>query len=306
MANSSLSVITFLLATFVYYLNFKPALTYQMMGDADKYAAFMKSNYTMVAIYFMAIVLIQIIVNASIITGNCGGSISANVGSAGHMTIIPWILIFGILILILTIFPGFKCAFADVIGYFWVSKEANKVITELLLNRDISKVMKDDSGSGTPEQGELIPKKQYSKGMVGGDGSHEMAKLQEAADLIVKICGNNAILINQMVPENFLKYWDTLKPLMKPQYRQDGSPDSDEIKESLFNLIVSRNNVGEALWYVYTGLFVTMFVQYRIATLGCQSDPQTMEKNYQAFLEKEQQADAEKQQIQGTTYTLSE
>jgi hypothetical protein len=300
MANSSISVITFLLATFVYYLNFKPALTYKTMGDADKYAAFMKSNYTMVAIYFMAIVLIQIIVNASIITGNCGGSISANVGSAGHMTFIPWLLIFGVLILILTIFPGFKCAFSDVIGYYWVSKEANKVITELLLNREISNVMNDESGN-TPEQGELISK----KGMVGGEGSHEMAKLQEAADLIVKICGNNAILINQMVPENFLKYWDTLKPLMKPQYRQDESPDSDKIKESLFKLIVSRDNVGEALWYIYTGLFVTMFVQYRIATLGCQSDPQTMEQNYQTYLENEQQSEAEKQKVQGTTYTLS-
>jgi hypothetical protein len=219
------------------------------------------------------------------------------------MTFVPWLLIFGVLIIVLAIFPGFKCAFADVVGYYWVSREANKIITELLLNRDISKVFNDSDDT----EGELIPKKQYDKdkGMVGGD-SKEMQKLQEAADLVVKICGNNAILINQMVPDNFLKFWDTLKPLMKPQYRNDGDKQADKIKSDMFQLIVSRDNVGEALWYVYTGLFVTMFVQYRIATMNCQVSPQTMEKNYQTFLQEEAAAQQKKQLIQGTTYNLSD
>lgn len=39
--------------------------------------------------------------------------------------------------------------------------------------------------------------------------------LQQAADAIIKICGNNSILINQIVPSNFTSYWDILKPLMK-------------------------------------------------------------------------------------------
>jgi hypothetical protein len=33
--------------------------------------------------------------------------------------------------LILTIYPGFKSAFSDVIGYYWVYGSANKLITEL-------------------------------------------------------------------------------------------------------------------------------------------------------------------------------
>ena len=58
-------------------------------------------------------------VNSSIITSTCGGSITENMGAAGVFTFLPWVLIFGVLILVLTIYPGFKSAFSDVIGYFF-------------------------------------------------------------------------------------------------------------------------------------------------------------------------------------------
>ena len=39
-------------------------------------------------------------------------------------------------------YPGFKSAFSDVIGYFYVSSSANKLLTDLLVNKDIEKVLK--------------------------------------------------------------------------------------------------------------------------------------------------------------------
>ena len=35
---------------------------------------------------------------------------------------------------VLIIFPGFKSAFSDVIGYYWVSYSANKLVTEILID----------------------------------------------------------------------------------------------------------------------------------------------------------------------------
>jgi hypothetical protein len=164
------------------------------------------------AIYFLLVVVIQFMVNASIISTTCGGSVTENMGAAGVFTFLPWTLIFGVLIVILTVYPGFKSAFSDVVGYFWVSSSANKIITDLLINPDIQTKMDTDAAS-TPEQKEAM---------------------QGAADAIIKICGNTAILINQIVPSNFDSYWNILKPLMKGKYQTENE-ETNKIKNDLFN-----------------------------------------------------------------------
>jgi len=58
------------------------------------------------------------------------------------------------------------------------------------------------------------------KGLKGGSISKE--QVEEAADTIVKICGNTSVLINQIVPSNFNEYWRILTPLMKEKYQNDG------------------------------------------------------------------------------------
>ena len=57
------------------------------------------------------------------------------------------------------------------------------------------------------------------------------------------------------------------------------------IKNELFDLVVTRDNVGEFMWYMYTGILLTSIVQLKITTRGCASNPKTMEQNYQKFKE---------------------
>jgi hypothetical protein len=132
MASSYLNIITFLLTTLFYYLAIKPSFTYEISVDPKKHKEYISMNYMYLAIYLLLVMVIQFMVNASIISSNCGGSITENMGAAGVFTFLPWTLIFGVVILILTIYPGFKSAFSDVVGYFWISSSANKIITELL------------------------------------------------------------------------------------------------------------------------------------------------------------------------------
>ena len=115
MANSYLNIVTFLFSTIIYYF-IKPPLTYQILNSPEEYKKHLKSNYLYLAIYLVLVIVVQFIVNASIITTTCGGEITENMGAAGVFTFIPWILIFGVIIVILTIFPGFKSAFSDVVG----------------------------------------------------------------------------------------------------------------------------------------------------------------------------------------------
>jgi hypothetical protein len=110
MANSYLNIVTFLLTTVAYYF-IKPSLTYKILTSPEDYKKYLKSNYLYLAIYLFLVLVVQFLVNASIISSTCGGDITENMGAAGVFTFIPWILIFGVTVIILTIFPGFKSAF---------------------------------------------------------------------------------------------------------------------------------------------------------------------------------------------------
>jgi hypothetical protein len=281
MANSYINIVTFILTTVFYYLALKPSLSYDDLIDVKKYEEYSKNNYLYLGIYLVLVMLIQFVVNASVISTTCGGSISENIGAAGILTFIPWTLIFGVIIIILLIYPGFKSAFSDVIGYFYISGSATKIITELLVNRDLEKKL---TGTETKEEKE---------------------SLEDAADAIVKICGNTSILINQIVPDNFEKYWKILTPLMKPQYKDNNSQETKDIRQELFELVVTRDNIGESLWYIYTGILITSIVQLKITTRGCNNNTATMEKNYNEFLKKEEEAKAKKAETDKTVYTIT-
>lgn len=282
-SNSYLNIIVFLLTTMLYYLVIKKTITFDILTDPEKYQKYVSSSYTSLGIYVLLIIVTQYIVNVSVITSSCGGSIKENLGAATLLTFLPWSLIFGILIVVLIMYPGFKTAFSDVVGYFYVSSSANKVLTELLIDKDIQDQMNKDTTS-TPQQKQA---------------------LQEVADTIIKICGNTSILINQIVPSNFIDYWSILRPLMKEKYQTD-NPSASEKQQELFDLVVTRDNVGEAMWFIYTGLLVVSIVQLKIATRGCVSSPETMEKNYQKYLEKQEQQEKEEKQATSTVYTISQ
>ena len=281
-SNSYLNIIAFLLTTMMYYLVIKKTITFDILTDPEKYQKYITSSYTSLGIYVLLIIVSQYIVNVSMITSTCGGSVTENLGAATLLTFLPWSLIFGILIVVLIMYPGFKTAFSDVVGYFYVSNSANRVLTELLIDKDIQEQMNKDASS-TPEQKQAM---------------------QEVADTIIKICGNTSILINQIVPSNFIDYWSILKPLMKEKYQTE-NPSTSEKQQELFDLVVTRDNVGEAMWFIYTGLLVVSIVQLKIATRGCISSPETMEKNYQKYLENQEKKEKEEKQATSTVYTVS-
>jgi hypothetical protein len=282
MSNSYLNIVTFLLTTLFYYLTIKPSYTYEISIDLTKQKEYKTKSYMYLAIYLLLVMVIQFMVNSSIISSKCGGNITENMGAAGVLTFLPWTLIFGVIILILTIYPGFKSAFSDVIGYFWVSSSANKVITELLIDPKIQKKIDEDTTS-TPQQKEAMI---------------------TAADTIIKICGNASVLINQIVPSNFQSYWNILTPLLKPKYQTE-NPDTVKLRNELFEIVVTRDNVGEAMWYIYTGLLLTLLVQLKITTRGCVSNTKTMEENIQRFKDAEEKAKEQKALATNTTYTIT-
>lgn len=310
MLNSYLNILTFLLTTLVYYLTWKPKLKYNDLTDSDNYKKYLNNSNLYLAVYFFAIIVVQFIVNAYLITQTCGGNITQNMATSGGFTFIPWTLIFGAVISVLIYYPGFKSAFSDVIGYYYVSSSANKLLAELLINTKINEEMNKSTGRGIeanppisiPDTEPILTKEAISNNrQIGGTTKKE---LENVAEMIVKICGNASMLINQIVPSNFVEYWNILRPLMKPQYQANG-PASDEKRDQFFELVVTRDNIGEAMWYIYTGLLITSIVQLKIATRGCVVDPAQMAKNYQKYISEQESAKKQQKQATSSVYTLS-
>ena len=305
MDNSYLNIITFLLTTLFYYMILKPPLDYKTVSNMESYKDYTSKNYVSLAVYLLLVMVVQFIVNASLIAQKCGGSISENMGAAGIFTFIPWTLIFGVTIIILVIYPGFKSAFSDVIGYYWISNQANDLLVELLMQQNVE----DSLAKGTTPATPATPAAPEAN-TVGGKntsqkGGDDKQAIREVADLILKLCGNTSILINQMTPRNFEPYWSLLTPLKKPKYQNDNAAETQTLKKQLFDLTVTRDNIGETLWYVYTGLLLTSIVQLKITTRGCASNPKIMEENYAKFQKQEEAIKAQNATTTGTTYTIT-
>jgi hypothetical protein len=276
--NSYLNIITFLLTTIFYYVSLKPKLSYDTLNNTESFQKYKTNNYIYLVIYFLLVLFIQYIINIFVLVNKCGGNMTDNVGYSALFTFIPWIFIFGVMIFVLVLYPSFKNVFSDVIGYFYVSNSANKILTELLMDKNLQK-----DEISTAEQKSAIT---------------------ASSDMILKIYGNTSLLINQIIPSNFNEYWNILKPLMKPKYQVDGA-ETQNIRNEFFNLVVLRDNIGESMWYVYTGLLLTSIVQMKITTKGCSRNSATMAKNYKSFLEKEEVTKKEQEKKTDVIYTIN-
>lgn len=259
---SLLSLVIFSIITYLYFAVVKPSLTIEMLNDLNSYYS---STYSKLGIYLGAIILSQCGLNFSYLANKCGGNLGKNAGVAFLLTIIPWLLIFGIMIAVLLMYPGFKGVFSDVVGYYVVYWSANELFSKILIDSNIRDALKNDKN---PEEMETVAK------------------------LIMKMIGNKSILINELNPENFLNIWNTLKPLMLPN--------ADDYKQELLDLVVLKDNIGEGLWYLYTGILISSIVYYNLSSRGCIKDVDTLKKEQEEYVK--QQEEIEKSKENATEY----
>jgi hypothetical protein len=234
-----------------------------------------KNNLSRLGLYFLVIVVSQFAINAIFLINKCGGSAGTNVGVAALLTFIPWILIFGIMMALLIVYPGLKSAFSDVVGYFVVAGKSNDILSSILIDVNV-----DD---------ELQKETDLNK----------KGTMKKTAEAILKLCGNKSILINQMSPENFLNVWEIIKPLMKKDI-----PDLNLKQEELLKLVVLRDNIGEGMWYLYTAILLSSIISFNLATRGCKKSLNDLKASHDAYLKTEEEAQAKKDLNNSTVMTI--
>jgi len=286
---SYLTLISFIVLTIVYFAFptvGKLKVTSEMLEQhKDDFQIFYTlQNMPRLMVYFLFVIFFQFFFNSIYIINKCGGSASKNIGVAALLTFIPWILIFGIMIAVLIMFPGLKSAFSDVVGYFVVANGANNILNVILENGDLSDKIDETSSEGDKKE------------------------LKVAAQAIMKLVGNKGILINQMVPGNFDSIWTMLTPLMVPAFvnkQMTGDFEYEIAKNKLLGLVALRDNVGEAMWYIYTAILLTSIVSYNLATRGCVKDVQQMKASHDEYLQKEEEMNKQKALNDSVVYKVT-
>ena len=176
----------------------------------------------------------------------------SNVGTAAVATIIPWVLIFGLLNLLLTVFPGWLAAFSNTIGYAVASIiGVSSLFTEKLLN------------VGNPPN-------------------------RDALKVIQNILSDPSTIINTLTDENVLNFWnksvevqlfnDKLKPITN--VNDLNSPLFSELKK----YIMVKNLVSYFIWYLLTGILITSISYNYMLSIPCVQTPKQARASAAQFL----------------------
>jgi len=273
---SFISLILFIVATLLYFIFLKPTLSVDNLSTLTGLAEYYSACNSKLIIYMVVVICSQLFLNFFYLVSKCGGSPVQNIGAAIGYTLVPYIFIFGVLIGVLVIFPGFKSAFSNVIGYFYISSAANTLLSDLLVNSDI-----------VANNSEISEEKQEA--------------LEKSASMIMKICGNKSLLINQINPNNFINMWDTmLLPLAKNTLTAEVLKTK---KEELLALVITKDNIGEMVWYIYSGILVTSIVAYNLATRGCVKSVEQIKTEHDEYIKSREEAMTQSELENQTAYS---
>ena len=209
-------------------------------------------------IYFILVLVSQFILNIYLAKQICNSP--SNVGTAAVATIIPWILIFGLLNLLLTMFPGWLAAFSNTIGYAIASiAGVSSLFTEQLLN------------VGTPPN-------------------------RDALKVIQNILSDPSTIINTLNDENIKDFWNkSVSPgvnLFKTDFEpiEDEKANNNPLFYELKKYIMLKNLVSYFIWYLLTGILITSISYNYMLTVPCVQTPKQARIAAAQFLEDQKNA----------------
>ncbi len=212
-------------------------LEYGAQSDADSSAS--TKSYAYKSIYVLLCVVGQYFITVSVTSALCG---SPQYYTALLATVFPWIFIFGTLLALLSLFPGWILPFSNTFGYMIASamgfgKLANKVFT-----------------------------KPQREGM--------SADLVKALSLIYT---DKASLLSNITPSNFEEFWTNSGG--QNGIRDTGLENEQLLKKKFRNFVILKHTVGTAVWYLLTGMLVISVSYNYIVNSECAVTVQQIAQN---------------------------
>ena len=240
------------------------------MGGGDA-----KTKIIMKVSYILFVITGQYFINLNLSNALCGVN---QWRSTLMITLVPWLMIFGVLHLFLIMFPGWLAPFANTFGY---------LVTKLM---GLPELMKDI----------LEP---VAKG--------------ETERAILSVTTDDSLLVNQFFPEAYVDKvdkddkptgektrkifdtaWDNLQSAGIVKKFESDVKKNISFREKLYKFVEMKYTIAEYIWNMLTGLLVTSVSYNYILNTGCQksaADMKTRHDQYEADQkEKKRKEDEEK------------
>ena len=247
--------------------------------------------------YVLMVIIGQFFINLSLTESMCG---ITQWTSTLFITVIPWLIIFVVLQLFLTIFPGWLGPFSNTFGYAVAKmmglpdlmKEILEPSKDIGVNRALESVRTDNAlfvnelhtepdaivfeKKRDPKSGQMIDDEDKPK-KIDGRTVYERKKFNETWEKLAK--------------GGILK--DFKDPKTKDIYRN-----------RLYGFVQMKNAISEYVWNLLTGFFVTSVSYNYILNTGCSKSPKEMQERYNAYQAQESKAQKEKKEKEEkeTTY----
>ena len=211
-------------------------------------------------IYVLVLVLMQIGINIYNTKVKCG---ETNAGEAIAYSLISSATVLGVLFMIMKFLPGWKSPFSNTIGFLIVKlmgvrKKMNNILSE---KTDINSISDKSERKYQIQLNDILDKINpiYSKSSRGPD-----------------------FIINELNPSNFDKVIQTwrsstsMKGGSKKKIKQKGGAKggilnggTDKDVQDLKKLVILKDNIAEAIWFMLGGVVVTFFSFSYIDSMEC-------------------------------------
>ena len=214
-------------------------------------------------VYILLLIAGEFIINLNLTDSMCG---TKQYDTALFITLIPWFFIFGLLYVVLSVFPGWLTPFSNTFGY-GVAKLAG--VTDFF--NDVLKT-KIDLGKDSGAAGEALE----------------------------HIYSDRSLLINEISQRNIDRFLENMKSIFKTNVYSMA-----EIKDKLLDLIRLKDNVAEYIWYMLTGTLVTSVSYNYVVNKGCSQSVKEMKKRRRAYEQRLEEKQVQ-QQVKPKVYSTTE
>jgi len=253
--NPSSALLLFFVVTTIYFI-----IKYNLAG---------KSAMMTTIAYVLAVIIGEFFINLELTNEMCG---EKQWGTAFVITFAPWLIIFGLFIIMLDLFPGWKTPFSNTIGYGVALIGGVSAV--------VSSIFKD-------------PKE------VDAAGNKPMLQSVEY------IYRDQSLLINEIGEgtEAFNNFWDTMKNAMKT-----GAHGDSVLKQQLQSLVNLKYLTSEYTWYLLTGALVTSISYNYLINVGCNNSAKNMLNRREAYNRKmkAKATEEDKDKKDAVVYTATE
>ena len=211
------------------------------------FSMFISNDFTRMILkicYILFVIVGEFFINLSLSESMCGIRQWSN---ALFITVIPWLLIFGVLHFFLIIFPGWMSPFSNTFGYLVVKLMGFPEFLETLLN------------------------------------PNPVSNVSSAINILKT---DHSMLINEMFTESIANngqrpiYSDALNKLTTSGMFRNLSQSE---KDKLYTFIVMKHSIAEYVWNILAGGLVTSVTYNQIVNSSCKNSSNEMKIRYDAY-----------------------